>query len=78
MLQHAKNNENCIAGKECNVSCAKHTNDTFQLSSSGGDSVIVSFEERLVHDLPSELLFSQSVLKKTDKQVQSTTVLLEM
>ena len=57
--------EKCIAGSKCSVSYTKHTEDTFHLSSSNGDSVIVSFEANLIHDeLPSEIIFAQSVLKR--------------
>jgi hypothetical protein len=57
--------EKCIAGNKCSVSYTKHTENTFHLSSSSDDSVIVPFEARFIHDeLPSELIFTQSVLKR--------------
>ena len=64
-LQYNEHIEKCIHGNKCNVSCTKQTDNTSHLSSSGGDSFIVSLEARLAHDeLPSELIFAQSILKR--------------
>ena len=66
----AKYIEKCIAGKECTFKLLTEHHfrlvkaNSFQLSS-GCDTVAISFEARLIHgQLPSELIFAQSVLKR--------------
>ena len=54
----------CIASKDCCISYKAHTECYFKLSS-GGKTIAIKFETRIIHErLPSSLIFSQGVLKK--------------
>jgi len=67
---YAKYIEKYIAGKECTFKLLiKHDFRSVKMissqKSSGSDTVEISFEERLIHgQLPSELIFAQSVLRR--------------
>jgi len=53
--------EKCVAGKRCTF---KLQTDNYFVLTSGKDEVIIEFESRVFGGkLPSELIFSQSVLK---------------
>jgi len=55
--------EKCICDKECSVSYKSDSGRLFQISYQG-ESIFIYFETRLLPNLPSELMFAQSVLKK--------------
>ena len=69
-LNYADYIEKCIAGKECtfkfptNYDFKAVTEHRFQLTF-GGETVKISIEARQFPKLPSELIFAQSVLKKS-------------
>ena len=54
--------EKCIAGYNCSVSYAKLSNCYFHLLSDG-NKIGLSFTTRRISNLPSELIFAQSVLQ---------------
>ena len=56
--------EKCIVGKECSVSYKLHKGCYFPVSSSSGNTVIISCKETRFSELPTELTFAQNVLKE--------------
>jgi len=65
--------EKCIAGKECTIIfkklpqmyCDAYPEVQFFKLSHGAETVSVSFQTRLFRELPSELVFAESVLSST-------------
>ena len=53
----------CIGNRECNISYKCESGYFYKLSSEG-DTIFIMFKERVFHEqLPSKLIFAQSVLK---------------
>jgi len=60
-LNYADYIKQCISNRKCIIS---HTGNYFQLSS-GGETIYISFETRIVSEkLPSALVFAHSMLSK--------------
>jgi hypothetical protein len=62
-LHYSEYIEKFIAGNKCSVSYTKHT-DCYFLLFSGGDKTALSFTARRFSEIPMELIFAQSVLKR--------------
>jgi len=63
-VDYAECIEKYIVGKVCSVSYKSHTAYYFHFSSSSGNTVTISFKGIRFSELPSELIFAQSVLKR--------------
>jgi len=62
-LNYADYIKKCMAGKELSVNYKPHRRDQFRLSCSS-EIIALSFQAKQFPELPSELMFAQSLLKK--------------